>query len=37
MAAITPANAVNQRGATKSPILALLAVNITNGTIANGN
>src|ERR1700758_5051282 len=36
-AAVTTASTVSQRGATNGPILERLAVNITNGTTANGN
>src|ERR1700722_9395542 len=37
IAAVTAASAVSQRGAVNGPILARLAVNITNGTTANGS
>ena len=37
MTAVSAASAVTQRGATSSPILRRSAVNITSGTIANGN
>jgi len=36
-AAISQQSPVSQRGATRSPILARLAVNMTSGTMAKGN